>query len=66
MKEQKEIKEMNQTQKHPWSVNNILFHYEEETYSVKDSEKKLHILQHKEKHSNNKEAYKDGSKSTGK
>ena len=30
-----------------------------------DSERKQHFLQHKEKHSHNKEASTDGSKSTG-
>ena len=30
-----------------------------------DSEKKQYFLQHKRKHKNNKEAYTDGSKSTG-
>ena len=30
-----------------------------------DSEKKQHFLQHEGKHNNNKEAYTDGSKSTG-
>ena len=41
-------------------VNNILFCYDRDTHTGNDS-----FLQHKGKHSNNKEAYTDGSKSTG-
>ena len=55
---------MNQAQQHPWLVNNILFCYEGEIHLKNDSERKQHFLQHKGKHSNNKEAYTDGSKST--
>ena len=65
MGEQKEIKEMNQTQQPLWLVNNILFCYEGDKHTGNESEKKQHFLQHKEKHSSSKEAYTDGSKSTG-
>ena len=47
-------------------VNNILFCYEGDKHTGNESEKKQHFLQHKEKHSNSKEAYTDESKSTGK
>ena len=57
--------EMNQTQPPPSLVNNILFYYEgENTLGIRARENK-HFLQHKGKHSNNKETYTDGSKSTG-
>ena len=56
---------MNLTQQLPWLVNNIMFCYEEETHTGNYSKRKQHLLEHKEKHSNNKEAYTDGSKSTG-
>ena len=59
MEEQKEIKEMNQTQQSRWLVNNIIICYERETHMGNDSERKQHFLQHKGKHSNNKEAYTD-------
>ena len=49
---------MNQTQQLPWLVNNKII-YERETLTGNDSEKKQHFLQHKEKHTNNKEAYTD-------
>ena len=65
MEEQKEIEEMNQTQRTPWLVNNILFSYEGERHMGNNSERKQYFLQHKENHSNNKEAHTDGSKSTG-
>ena len=57
--------EINQTQQPLWLVNNILFCYEGETHMENDSERKQHFLQHKEKNSNNKKSYTDGSKSTG-
>ena len=66
MEEQMEIKEMNQTQQLPWLANNILFYYEGEKHTKNESEWKQNFLQHKEKNSNSKEAYTDGSKSTGK
>ena len=44
-----EQKEMNQTQRPPWLVNNILFCYEGEIYMGSDSERKQHFLQYKEK-----------------
>ena len=65
MEEQKEIEEMKQTQQPLWLVNNILFCYEKETHTENVSEIKQHFLQHKEKLGINKEAYTDGSKSTG-
>ena len=37
-----------------------------ETHTGDDNETKQHFLQHKGKHSNNKETYTDGSKRTGK
>ena len=43
----------------------MLFCYEGETHTGNKSEIKQHFLQHKEKHSDNKEAYTNGSKSTG-
>ena len=46
-------------------VNNILFYYEGETHIGNDSERKQHFLQNKGKHSNNKKAYSERSKSTG-
>ena len=60
-----EQKEMDQSQQPQWLVNNILFCYKGETHMGNDSERKQHFLQHKGKHSNNKEAYTDGPKSTG-
>ena len=45
-------------------VNIILFCYEGETHIGNGNERKQHFLQHKGNHSNNKEAYMDGSKST--
>ena len=48
-----------------WLVNNILFSYEGETHMGINSERKQHFLQHKGNRSNNKKAYTDGSKSTG-
>ena len=57
---------MNQTQQTQWLVNNILFYYECDKHTENESEKKQHFLQHNEKHSSSKEAYTDGSKSTGK
>ena len=39
---------------------------EGETHTGNESGRKQHFLYHKEKHRNNKEAYTDGSKSTGK
>ena len=45
--------------------NNILFCYEEEKHARHDLERKQHFLQHKGKHSNNKQVYTDGSKRTG-
>ena len=62
MEDQKEIEEMNQIQQPTWLVN-ILFCYEGETHTGNDNKRKQH-LQHKGKHSNNKEVYTDGSKST--
>ena len=50
----------------PWLVNNILFGYEGDKHTENESERKQHFLQHKKKHSSTKEAYTDGSKSTGK
>ena len=47
----------------PWLVNSILFCYESDKHTGNGSEKKRHFLQHKEKHSNSKEAYTDGSNS---
>ena len=63
--EQRYIEDMNHTQQPPWLVNNILFCYGEETHTENDSERKQHFLQHKVKHSNNKEVYTYGSKSMG-
>ena len=60
-----EIQEMNQTQQLPWLVNNKLFCYEGDKHTGNESEKKQHSLQHKGKHGSSKEAYTDGSKSTG-
>ena len=62
MEEQKELKEMNITT--PQLVNNILLCYGGKRIR-NGSKRKQYFLQHKEKHSNNKEAYTDGSKSTG-
>ena len=45
-------------------VKNIIFCYEGETHVGNDSGRKQHFLHHK-KHNNNKEVYRDGSKSTG-
>ena len=64
MEEQKEIKDMNQTQQPPWLVINILFCYEGETHTGNDSERKQPFLQRKGNDSNNKKAYTDRSKST--
>ena len=47
-------------------VNNIIFCYDAEKYTENENEEKKHFLQHKGNHSNNKEAYIDGSKNTGK
>ena len=65
MEEQKEKGEMNQAQQHPWLVNNILFCYEGEIHTKNDSESKKHFLKNKGNHINNKEAYTDRSKRTG-
>ena len=59
MEEQKEIEEINQTQQPLCLVNNILFCYEGETHTGNGNENKQHFLQHKNNHSNNKEAYTD-------
>ena len=45
-------------------VKNILF-YEGETHARNNSKSKQHFSQHKGNYSNNKEAYTDRSKSTG-
>ena len=45
-------------------VNNILFCYDREKHTGNDNERKQRFLQHKENHSDNKETYNDGSKST--
>ena len=60
MEEEKEIKEMNQTQQPPRMVNNISFCYEGEKRSGNDNKRKQHFLLHK----NCNGAYTDGSKST--
>ena len=57
MEEQREIKEINQTQQPPWMINNIIFCYDREQNTGNDSERKQHFLQHKGNHSNFKEAY---------
>ena len=49
-----------------WLIDNILFCYDGEKHTGNDSERKQQFLQHKVKHSNNKEAYTNGLKSTGK
>ena len=59
------IEEMNQTQQHPWMINNLSLYYMGERCNGSDNERKQHFLQHKGKHNNNKEAYTDGSKRTG-
>ena len=46
-------------------VNSIIFCYDGEKHTGNESERKQHFLQHKGNHSNNKEAYTDGSKITG-
>ena len=56
---------LNQTQEPSWIVNNISFCYEGEKCFRNDNERKQHFFQHKEKHKINKEAFTDGSKSTG-
>ena len=56
---------MNQRQQPPWLVNNILFYYEGDKHTRNVSVKNQHLLQHKKKHSSSKEAYTEGSKSTG-
>ena len=58
--------EMEETQQPTWLVSNILFCYEGDNHTRNQSKKKQHFLQHKKKHSSTKEAYTDGSKSTGK
>ena len=65
MGKQMEIEEINQTQQLPWLVNNKLFCYEGDKHTGNESEKKQHFLQQKGKHGSSKEAYMDGSKSTG-
>ena len=56
---------MNQTQQPPWMINNLALCYMGERCNGSDNERKQHFLQHKEKHKDTKEAYTDGSKSTG-
>ena len=51
LEEQMEIEEINQTQKDPWLVNNVLFCYKGKKHTGNESERK----QHKEKHSNSKQ-----------
>ena len=45
-------------------VNNIIFCYDAEKHTGNGNKRKQYFLQHKENHSNNKEVYTDGSKST--
>ena len=56
---------MNWTQQPPILVNIIIFCYDSEIHTGNDSERKQHFLKHKGNHNNFKEAYIDGSKSTG-
>ena len=63
--EDQEIEEMNQTQQLPWLVNNIIFCYNREKHTGNDIDRKNHFLKHNGGHNSRKEAYIDGSKSTG-
>ena len=45
--------------------NNLLFCYEGDKHTGNESKRKQHFIKHKGKHGSSKEAYIDGSKSTG-